>query len=75
MPRKERSPELDKLAIILPHLIHHNNEHARGMKKWIDVAQHAGAKGSAAALSRARSHLEKAGKEFGAALRKLQPAK
>ncbi|MGB9712610.1 MAG: hypothetical protein ACP5J5_00630 [Dissulfurimicrobium sp.] len=45
--------EIEKLRILLPHLIEHNEEHAREFLRWTSVLEEAGMPDAAAALKKA----------------------
>jgi hypothetical protein len=62
-----------KLAILLPHLIRHNNEHAEELEKWIKSAEEDGCGIAAKEMKKAQSlmrkisdHLDSAAESIGA---------
>jgi riboflavin synthase len=71
MPSKKEPADLDQLKIVLPHLLHHNEEHARDMLKWIAKANAAGATGAAVELTKAHAAMKKVGAGLRSALREL----
>ncbi|MEW6671211.1 MAG: hypothetical protein AB1427_05870 [Thermodesulfobacteriota bacterium] len=59
--------DIEKLSILLPHWLHHNNDHIRDQEKWVKAAEDAGFTKVADELrraigffKRANRHLEKA---------------
>lgn len=66
--------ELDKLRVLLPHWIEHNNSHIADFRKWQQVANHAGSPASSgleeavAAMARAGEALERVLAELGGPL-------
>ncbi|MDF1591563.1 MAG: hypothetical protein P1P89_08635 [Desulfobacterales bacterium] len=40
-PNKAKT-DIDKLSILLPHWLHHNNDHIRDQEQWIKKAEAAG---------------------------------
>lgn len=50
-----------KLAILLPHLIQHNNEHAEDLDKWISMAEEDGCSLAAKEMKKAQSLMNKIG--------------
>lgn len=45
--------EIEKFRILLPHLIEHNDEHAKEFLRWIAVLEEAGLSDAASALKKA----------------------
>lgn len=39
---KKAQTDIEKLSILLPHWLHHNNDHIRDQEKWITLAEKAG---------------------------------
>ena len=48
-----------KLAILLPHLIQHNSEHAEDLEKWIRLAEEDGCGIAAKEMKKAQSLMKK----------------
>jgi hypothetical protein len=57
----------EKLAVLLPHFISHNSEHALELEKWAHRADHDGDASVGEELRRAAKHLKKSGECLGAA--------
>lgn len=52
--------DLDKLRVILPHWIEHNNGHAKEFANWVDLMKSAGEGEIAELLQQADSFLQRA---------------
>jgi hypothetical protein len=50
-----------KLALLLPHLIQHNDEHAEDLEKWIATADEGGCKAAAREMRKAKALMKKIG--------------
>ena len=58
-PKKAKT-DIEKLSILLPHWLHHNNDHIRDQEKWITLAEKAGLIDVADELRKAIDHSIKA---------------
>jgi hypothetical protein len=56
-----------KLAILLPHLIQHNSEHAEDLEKWIKIAEEDGCGVASKEMKKAQSLMEKISEHLGKA--------
>lgn len=52
--------ELDKLRVLLPHWIEHNEEHAADYVRWVEMAQTAGYEAAAGRIRAAIEHVAQA---------------
>lgn len=60
--------EIEKFRTILPHLIEHNDEHAKEFLRWIAVLEEAGLSDAASALKKAILSSEEVTKYLKAAM-------
>jgi hypothetical protein len=58
----------ERLAIVLKHLIEHNEGHAEDYGRWIDLARGSGMDEVAGLIEEAATHAEQAGQALKAAL-------
>ena len=63
--------EVEKLRILLPHWIEHNDSHKAEFNKWAAVAHHEGKSEVAALIEQAVASLEQANHALSAALDKV----
>jgi len=56
--------DIDKLSILLPHWLHHNNDHIRDQEQWIKKAEAAGLIKVADELRRALAYSKKANRHI-----------
>jgi hypothetical protein len=63
--------ELDKLRVLLPHWIAHNQEHAADYVRWADVAWAGGEDAAAGHIRAAIAHAAQANEALRAALDEL----
>jgi len=57
---KKAQTDIEKLSILLPHWLNHNNDHIRDQEKWIEKAEAAGLIKVADELRRALDYSKKA---------------
>lgn len=58
----------EKLAILLPHLVSHNSEHAVELEKWANLAERDGDTNIGEELRHAAKHLKKSSDRLGVAV-------
>jgi hypothetical protein len=64
----EKSETAKKLAILLPHLVQHNAEHAEDLEKWIVSAQEDGCGAASKEMKKAQALMLKIGGHLSSAL-------
>ena len=57
--KSEHRTDIDKLSILLPHWLHHNNDHIRDQENWIIQAEKMGLIDVADELRKAIDHFKK----------------
>jgi hypothetical protein len=60
--------EVDKLRVLLPHWLEHNEEHAADFARWAATVEEAGQREAAAQIRSAIEHMEQANEALRAAL-------
>ena len=62
--------ELEKLRVLIPHWIEHNNEHAEELRRWAELAEHAAPEiiASAETMVQVNAFLKKALEKLGGRL-------
>jgi len=72
LDNKKDNSDIDKLKILVPHWIKHNNEHIKDHEKWLKIAKESEKKEIAGELKEVihllktvNTHLESAGKKLG----------
>jgi len=63
--------EIDKLRVLLPHLIEHSRSHEKEFTKWAEVLGNNGRQEAAALMDEAIGHLHAAAQDLEKALKKL----
>jgi hypothetical protein len=61
MPGENEKTVLEKLAVLLPHFISHNEEHAAELEKWAVRSEGEGGGQVALDLRRAAKHMKQSG--------------
>jgi rubrerythrin len=63
--------EVEKVRVLLPHLIEHNHSHEKEFAKWATVLASNGQQEAAALMNEAIDHLQKAAQGLEAALTRI----
>jgi len=66
--------DMERLRVLLPHWIEHNNEHAAGFQEWAEKARAAGREDVTEEIALAAKELGWANEALSAALKKLEQA-
>lgn len=72
MSEHEHVSDLEKLEVMLPHLLKHNREHVNEMAKWLDRAGQVGLQGVAEELRKVLGYAENINECLEAAVAKLE---